>query len=144
MGLLSALAQTESNLNSIKQALAEFGTSAGQEHLTKTESSNIAAETSHGEDPSDISLAEIDKRNATATEDECNEFSSSDMNTRLSSAREDCTSQGCMIVENYGPGFECVRKDCMCLLRKFKLASAGAVNDINFITSSEYNSKYKK
>merc|ERR1712228_528846 len=45
---------------------SDEGTMKGEEHLAKTGSSNIAAETnSHGEDPGDISLAEIVKHNHT-------------------------------------------------------------------------------
>merc|ERR1712228_526880 len=50
-----------------------------KEHLTKTESSNIAAETSHGEDPGDISDAQIDDNNSKGVEEHLTKTESSNI-----------------------------------------------------------------
>merc|ERR1711920_983186 len=51
----------------------------GKEHLTTTESSNIAAETSHGEDPGDISDAQIDDNNSKGVEEHLTKTESSNI-----------------------------------------------------------------
>merc|ERR1712083_1106261 len=52
---------------------------AGQEHLTTTESSNIAAETSHGEDLGDSSFEQIEGTNSKGVEEHLTKTESSNI-----------------------------------------------------------------
>merc|ERR1712083_430696 len=61
--------------NVLEGALARLN----KEHLTTTESSNIAAETSHGEDPGDSSFEQIEGTNSKGVEEHLTKTESSNI-----------------------------------------------------------------
>merc|ERR1711920_713093 len=69
----------EDYMDQTEQEIAAESGDEGQEHLAKTESSNIAAETSHGKDPGERSYAHIDGKNSKGVEEHLTKTESSNI-----------------------------------------------------------------